>query len=112
MIDIYNGNLRRRWRKLIISVQFFRIILGKITNNNIDEYQYTDESFGRRRISSLAVQKLLTFFQQKNIRTLYIEFAKTVNAMTLNALVKLTTLWTTGPSASDFSISWPLPCNR
>ena len=46
---------------------------------------------------AFAVQKLLTFFQQKNIRILYIEFAKTVNEMTLNALVKLTTLWTTGP---------------
>ena len=41
---------------------------------------------------------LLTFFQQKNIRILYTESAKTVNEMTLNELVKLTTLWTTGPS--------------
>ena len=32
----------------------------------------------------------------KNIRILYIESAKTVNEMTLNELVKLTTLWTTG----------------
>ena len=39
------------------------------------------------------MQKLLTFFQQKkNIRILYIESAKTVNEMTLNELVKLTTL--------------------
>ena len=39
------------------------------------------------------------FFQQKNITILYIESAKTVkcNEMTLNKLVKLTTLWTTGP---------------
>ena len=36
------------------------------------------------------VQKLLTFFQQKNIRILCIESAKTVNEMTLNKLVKLT----------------------
>ena len=43
-----------------------------------------------------AVQKLLTFFQQK-ISILYIESPKTVNEMTLNKLVKLTTLWTTGP---------------
>ena len=43
------------------------------------------------------MQKLLTFFQQKNIRLLYIESAKTVNEMTLNELVKLMTLWTTGP---------------
>ena len=37
-------------------------------------------------------------FSAKNIRILYIESAKTVNEMTLNELVKLTTLWTTGPS--------------
>ena len=43
------------------------------------------------------MQKLLTFFQQKNIRILYIESPKTANEMTLNELVKLTTLWTTGP---------------
>ena len=35
----------------------------------------------------------------KNIRILYIESAKTVNEMTINELVKLTTLWTTGPWA-------------
>ena len=38
------------------------------------------------------VQKLLTFFSAKNIRILYIDSAKTVNEMTLNELVKLTTL--------------------
>ena len=37
-------------------------------------------------------------FSAKNIRILYIESAKTVNKMTLNELVKLTTLWTTGPT--------------
>ena len=36
-------------------------------------------------------------FSAKIIRILYIESAKTVNEMTLNELVKLTTLWTTGP---------------
>ena len=40
---------------------------------------------------------LLQFFSAKNIRILCIESAKTVNEMTLNELVKLTTLWTTGP---------------
>ena len=40
--------------------------------------------------------KATHIFQQKNIRILYIESAKTVNEMTLNELVKLTTLWTTG----------------
>ena len=38
-------------------------------------------------------------FSGKNIRILYTESAKTVNEMTLNKLVKLTTLWTTGPWA-------------
>ena len=41
---------------------------------------------------AFAVQKLLTFFSAKNIGTLYSESAKTVNEMTLNELVKLTTL--------------------
>ena len=36
-------------------------------------------------------------FSAKNIRILYIESAKTVNEMTLNELVKLMTLSTTGP---------------
>ena len=42
---------------------------------------------------AFAVQKQLTFFSAKNIRILCIECAKTVNEMTLNELVKLTTLW-------------------
>ena len=37
-------------------------------------------------------------FSAKNIRILCIESARTVNEMTLNELVKLTTLRTTGPS--------------
>ena len=36
-------------------------------------------------------------FSAKNIRILYIESTEIVNEMTLNELVKLTTLWTTGP---------------
>ena len=51
-----------------------------------------------------AVQKLLTFFSAKNIRILYIESTKTVNEMTLNELVKLTTLWTTRPSTVPLKI--------
>ena len=53
--------------------------------------------FAEKMWVAFAVQKLLTFFSAKNIRILYTEFAKTVNEMTLNELVKLTTLWTTGP---------------
>ena len=54
--------------------------------------------FAEKMWVAFALQKLLTFFQQKISEYLYIEFAKTVNEMTLNELVKLTTLWTTGPS--------------
>ena len=53
--------------------------------------------FAEKMWVAFAVQKLLTFFQQKIIRIVYIESAKTVNEMTLNKLVKLTRLWTTGP---------------
>ena len=53
--------------------------------------------FAEKMWVAFAPQKLLTFFQQKNIRILYIESAKTVNEMTLNELVKLTTLWKIGP---------------
>ena len=45
----------------------------------------------------VAFAKATHIFSAKNIRILYIESAKTVNVMTLNELVKLTTLWTTGP---------------
>ena len=48
-------------------------------------------------MSSFCSAKATHIFSAKNIRILYIESAKTVNEMTLNELVKLTTLWTTGP---------------
>ena len=53
--------------------------------------------FAEKMWVAFVVQKLLTFFQQKNIRIMYIESAKTVNEMTLNDVVKLMMLWTTGP---------------
>ena len=43
-------------------------------------------------------------FSAKIIRTLCIESAKTVNEMTLNDLVKLMTLWTTGPWYTNLEI--------
>ena len=46
---------------------------------------------------AFAVQKLLTFFSKKYQNIVCIESDKTVNEMTLNELVKLTMLWTTGP---------------
>ena len=53
--------------------------------------------FAEKNVSSFCSAKATHIFSAKNIRILYIESAKTVNEMTLNELVKLTTLWTTGP---------------
>ena len=55
------------------------------------------EIFCWKNVSSFCIAKATHIFSAKNIRILYIESAKTVNEMTLNELVKLTTLWTTGP---------------
>ena len=46
---------------------------------------------------SFCSAKATHIFSAKIIRILFIESAETVNEMTLNELVKLTTLWTTGP---------------
>ena len=54
--------------------------------------------FAEKMWVAFAVQKLLTFFQQKILE--YCIFIKTVNEMTLNELVKLMTLWTTGSRIS------------
>ena len=48
-------------------------------------------------MSSFCSAKATHIFSAKNIRILYIESAKIVNEMTLNKLVKLTTLSTSGP---------------
>ena len=56
-----------------------------------------DEIFCWKNVSSFCSAKAIHIFSAKNIRIFYIESAKTVNEMTLNELVKLTTLWTTGP---------------
>ena len=55
------------------------------------------EFLAEKKWVAFAVQKLLTFFQQKLSEYCILYIAKTVNEMTLNELVKLTTLWTTGP---------------
>ena len=57
------------------------------------------ESFCWKNVSSFCNAKATHIFSAKNIRILCIESAKTVNEMTLNELVKLTTLWTIGPSS-------------
>ena len=55
------------------------------------------EIFCWKNVSSFCSAKATHIFSAKNIRILCIESARTVNEMTLNELVKLTTLWTTGP---------------
>ena len=59
------------------------------------------EIFCWKNVSSFCNAKATHIFSAKNIRILYIESAKTVNEMTLNELVKLTTLWTTGTWSSS-----------
>ena len=49
------------------------------------------EIFCRKHVSSFCFAKATHIFSSKNIRILCIESAKTVNEMTLNELVKLTT---------------------
>ena len=48
--------------------------------------------------TSFCSAKATHILSAKTIRILYIESTKIVNEMTLNELVKLTMLWTTGPS--------------
>ena len=55
------------------------------------------EIFCWKNVSSFCSAKATHMFSAKNIRILYIESAKIVNEMTLNELIKLTMLWTTGP---------------
>ena len=60
--------------------------------------------FAEKMLVAFAVQKLLSFFQQKiseycikTVNKMSEYCAKIVNEMTLNKPVKLTMLWTTGP---------------
>ena len=53
--------------------------------------------FAEKNVSSFCSAKATHIFSPKNFRILYMESFKTVYEMTLNELVKLTTLWTTGP---------------
>ena len=55
------------------------------------------EIFCWKNVSSFCIAKATHIFSAKNIRILYIESAKIVNEMTLNDVVKLIMLWTTGP---------------
>ena len=53
--------------------------------------------FAEKMWVAFAVQKLLTFFAEKISEYCTLNL---VNEMTLNKLIKLTTLWTTGPRSS------------
>ena len=48
--------------------------------------------FAEKNVNGFCIAKATHIFSAKNIGILYIESAKTVNEMTLNELVKLTTL--------------------
>ena len=60
------------------------------------------EIFCWKNVSSFCSAKATHIFSAKNIRILYIESAKSVNETTLNELVKLMTLWTTGPRSLQY----------
>ena len=63
----------------------------------------------KKNVSSFCSAKATHIFPAKNIIILCIESAETVNEMTLNELVKLTTLWTTGPwsiTTADQSVTY------
>ena len=66
------------------------------------------EIFYWKNVSSFCSAKATHIFSAKNIRILYIESAKTGNEMTLNELVKLTTLWTIGPRC--ITVFFPCRC--
>ena len=55
------------------------------------------EIFCWKNVSRFCSAKATHIFLAKNIRIFYIETAETAIEMNLNELVKLTTLWTTGP---------------
>ena len=98
---------RQLWQYLPISNPKPGPSCSKLTTSLVnDSLKFTSSDmlkfFAEKMWVAFAVQKLLTFFQQKNIRILYIESAKTVNEMTLNELVKLRTLWTTGPRPPQY----------
>ena len=60
----------------------------KFTSSDTQIYS----NFLLKNVSSFCSAKATHIFSAKNIRILYIESAKIVNEMTLNELVKLTTL--------------------
>ena len=72
------------------------LLVNDLLKFTLSDTQYA-EIFCWKNVSSFCSAKATHIFSAKNIRILCIESAKTVNEMTLNELVKLTMLWTTGP---------------
>ena len=64
------------------------------------------EIFCWKNVSSFCNAKATHIFSAKNIRILYIESTRAVNKMTLNKLIKLMMLWTTGPWCFMFLSTW------
>ena len=65
-----------------------------------------------KNVSSFCSAKATHIFSAKNIRILCIESTKTVNEITLNELVKLMTLWTTGPRSFQLLVDVSEICLR
>ena len=59
-------------------------------------------NFCWKNVSRFCIAKATHIFSANYFRKLCFESAKTVNEMTLNELVKLTTLWTTEPRTPKF----------
>ena len=73
--------------------------------------------FAEKNVSSFCSAKATHIFSAKNIRILCIESVKTVNEMTLNELVKLTTFLNNWAQSSikykhlkEFDLSFPSYC--
>ena len=73
----------------VVSLRFVKIY--------IEWYANILKFFAEKNVSNFCSAKATHIFSTKNIRILCIGSAKTVNEMTLNDVVKLTMLWTTGP---------------
>ena len=71
---------------------------SKVGENRRTRRKTTWPSVSRTWLSHIWPELRSNHSGEKPNRILYIESAKTVNEMTLNELVNLTTLWTTGPS--------------
>ena len=80
----------------VVSSQFVKIL--------IEWYANMLKCFAEKMWVAFA--KATHIFSAKNIRILCIESAKTVKEMTLNELVKLTMLWTTGARVLSIKAWW------